>query len=78
MKRENGFSSPRPFSTISDDELTTFAAVFIPGGHAPLKDLGGDAELGRILRHFHEENKPTAVMLNPFSRFMRSIRSFPR
>ncbi|KAJ5843836.1 uncharacterized protein N7525_001577 [Penicillium rubens] len=62
MKRENGFSSPRPFSTISDDELTTFAAVFIPGGHAPLKDLGGDAELGRILRHFHEENKPTAVI----------------
>ncbi|KAJ5959570.1 ThiJ/PfpI [Penicillium vulpinum] len=62
MKRENGFSSPRPFSTISDGELTTFAAVFIPGGHAPLHDLGGDAELGRILRYFHRENKPTAVI----------------
>ncbi|KAJ5773239.1 hypothetical protein N7457_008135 [Penicillium paradoxum] len=62
MKRENGFSSPRPFSTISDDELATFAAVFIPGGHAPLQDLGADAELGRILRYFHKENKPTAVI----------------
>ncbi|KAJ5164260.1 ThiJ/PfpI [Penicillium coprophilum] len=62
MKRENGFTSPRPFGTISNDELTTFAAVFIPGGHAPLQDLGGDAELGRILRYFHEENKPTAVI----------------
>ncbi|KAJ5467297.1 ThiJ/PfpI [Penicillium sp. IBT 31633x] len=62
MKRENGFNTPRPFHTISDDELTSFAAVFIPGGHAPLRDLGADADLGRILRYFHEENKPTAVI----------------
>ncbi|KAI2726209.1 hypothetical protein CBS147332_3096 [Penicillium roqueforti] len=62
MKCENGFSRPRPFSTISNSELATFAAVFIPGGHAPLEDLGGDAELGRILRYFHQENKPTAVI----------------
>ncbi|KAJ5168528.1 uncharacterized protein N7482_004122 [Penicillium canariense] len=62
MRRENGFSRPRPFSTISDDELATFAGVFIPGGHAPLQDLGADPELGRILRFFHRENKPTAVI----------------
>lgn len=62
MKRENGFSTPRPFSTISNDELTTFAAVFIPGEHAPLRDLAANAELGRILRYFHQENKPTAVI----------------
>lgn len=62
MRRENGFSSPRPFASISDEELKTFAAVFIPGGHAPLVDLGGDEELGRILRYFHGENKPTAAI----------------
>ncbi|RAL05440.1 type 1 glutamine amidotransferase domain-containing protein [Aspergillus ibericus CBS 121593] len=62
MRRENGFSSPRPFSTITNEELTTFAAVFIPGGHAPLTDLGSDKELGRILRYFHGENKPTAAI----------------
>ncbi|KAJ5940165.1 ThiJ/PfpI [Penicillium verrucosum] len=62
MKRENGFSTPRPFNTINNDELTTFAAVFIPGEHAPLQDLAGNAELGRILRYFHQENKPTAVI----------------
>lgn len=62
MKRENGFSHPRPFSSISDDELATFAGVFIPGGHAPLSDLGTDKELGRILRYFHKENKPTAAI----------------
>lgn len=62
MKRENGFNRPRPFNTISDDELATFAGVFIPGGHAPLRDLGADPDLGRILRYFHQENKPTAAI----------------
>ncbi|CEN60911.1 Putative ThiJ/PfpI family protein [Aspergillus calidoustus] len=62
MKRENGFSRPRTLASISNDELSTFAGVFIPGGHAPLRDLGDDKELGRILRFFHEENKPTAAI----------------
>lgn len=62
MKRENGFASPRRFSDISDEELESFAGVFIPGGHAPLADLGDDPELGRILKHFHAEHKPTAAI----------------
>ncbi|KAL2110369.1 hypothetical protein VUR80DRAFT_1253 [Thermomyces stellatus] len=68
MKRENGFGRPRPFASISDEELRQFAGVFIPGGHAPLADLGADKELGRILRYFHEENKPTAAICHgPFA-----------
>jgi len=62
MKRENGFHSPRPFNTISNNELANFAGLFIPGGHAPLQDLGSNAELGRILRFFNKENKPTAAI----------------
>lgn len=62
MKRENGFSRPRPFGSIDDSELATFAGVFIPGGHAPVRDLGDDPELGRLLRYFHRENKPTAAI----------------
>lgn len=62
MKKENGFSRPRKFSEISDDELKGYAGVFIPGGHAPLSDLGDNPELGRILRHFHAEHKPTAAI----------------
>jgi putative intracellular protease/amidase len=62
MKRENGFSHPLPFSTISNEKLATFAGLFIPGGHAPLQDLGDDPELGRILRYFNKENKPTAAI----------------
>ena len=62
MKRENGFTTPRKFETISDEELQSFAGVFIPGGHAPLSDLGADKELGRILLHFHNNHKPTAAI----------------
>jgi len=62
MKRENGFSRPRKFSEISDEELQSYAGVFIPGGHAPLSDLGDNPELGRILAHFHQQQKPTATI----------------
>lgn len=62
MKRDNGFSHPRKFSDISDAELKSYAGVFIPGGHAPLSDLGEDPELGRILSHFHQQQKPTAAL----------------
>ena len=62
MKKENGFSRPRKFSEISDDELANFGGVFIPGGHAPLSDLGDNADLGRILSHFHSSAKPTAAL----------------
>lgn len=59
MKDGNNLDSPRPFASINDDELASYAGVFIPGGHAPLTDLGDDSELGRILLHFHNGQKPT-------------------
>jgi putative intracellular protease/amidase len=62
MKKENGFSRPKKFGDISDDELKSYAGVFIPGGHAPLRDLGDNPELGRILSHFHTQAKPTAAL----------------
>ncbi|CDO74872.1 hypothetical protein BN946_scf185004.g22 [Trametes cinnabarina] len=62
MEIENNIRSPRPFSSITDEELKTFDGVFIPGGHAPISDLGTNPELGRILLHFHNEHKATAVI----------------
>jgi putative intracellular protease/amidase len=62
MKKENGFSRPKKFSEISDEDLKGLAGVFIPGGHAPLSDLGDNPELGRILNHFHSQHKPTAAI----------------
>ncbi|ROW09620.1 hypothetical protein VMCG_02380 [Cytospora schulzeri] len=62
MKRDNGLARPRRFADIPDAELAGFAGIFLPGGHAPLADLGDNPELGRILRHFHASGKPTAAI----------------
>lgn len=61
MRLESNLYAPRPFREISDAELTSFSGIFIPGGHAPLTDLGADPELGRILLHFHNRQKPTGM-----------------
>ncbi|WP_429159504.1 type 1 glutamine amidotransferase domain-containing protein [Aeromonas media] len=39
-----------------------YAGLFIPGGHAPLIDLATDPEVGTLLRHFHDNHKPTAAI----------------
>ena len=39
-----------------------YAGLFIPGGHAPLIDLATDPEVGTLLRHFHDNRKPTAAI----------------
>jgi putative intracellular protease/amidase len=62
MKSENNLKHPKPFADISDDELRNYTGIFIPGGHAPLADLGDNKELGRILSHFHDNQKPTATI----------------
>jgi putative intracellular protease/amidase len=38
-----------------------FDAVYVPGGHAPMQDLLVSPELGRLLTHFHEKGKTTAL-----------------
>ena len=39
-----------------------FDAVYIPGGHAPMQDLLASPALGRLLRDFHAQGKPTALV----------------
>lgn len=39
-----------------------YAAVLVPGGHAPMQDLLNDASLGALLRQFHADGKPTALL----------------
>ncbi|KAF2875184.1 class I glutamine amidotransferase-like protein [Massariosphaeria phaeospora] len=62
MKTEKNFKHPTQFADIRDTSLKDYAGIFIPGGHAPLSDLGDNKDLGRILRHFHDRHKPTAVI----------------
>lgn len=55
-------NAPRTLREVIDGGLEQFAGVFFPGGHAPVVDLMQDADVGEILRHFHEAGKPTALL----------------
>jgi putative intracellular protease/amidase len=52
----------RTLRSVIDEGLDHYAAVFVPGGQAPVVDLMLDAEVGEILRHFHDRKKPTAFL----------------
>ena len=52
----------RSLASVIDRGFDGYAGVFVPGGHAPVVDLMQDAEMGMILRHFHETKKPTALL----------------
>src|SRR5215467_13773173 len=49
-------------SSVIKEGLDSYAAVFVPGGQAPVVDLMQDPDAGEILRHFHEFSKPTALL----------------
>ncbi|HEY9418913.1 MAG TPA: type 1 glutamine amidotransferase domain-containing protein [Candidatus Udaeobacter sp.] len=52
----------RTLSSLIKDGLDGYAAVFVPGGQAPVVDLMQDPDAGEILRHFHQHSKPTALL----------------
>ncbi len=52
----------RTLRSVIDEGLENYAAVFAPGGQAPVVDLMQDPDVGEILRHFHEHKKPTALL----------------
>lgn len=55
-------NAPISLRAAIDGGLDSYAGVFVPGGQAPAVDLMQDADLGEILRHFHEARKPTALL----------------
>lgn len=52
----------RTLRSVIEEGLDGYAGLFVPGGQAPVVDLMQDADLGTILRHFHERAKPTALL----------------
>lgn len=47
---------------VAAEGTQAYAALFLPGGHAPMADLMADPALGEILRQFHAAAKPTALI----------------
>ena len=54
--------APKKLRAVIDEGLDKFSAVFVPGGHAPIVDLSQDADFGEVLRYFHAQAKPTALL----------------
>jgi putative intracellular protease/amidase len=52
----------RTLRSVIDEGLDNYAAVFVPGGQAPVVDLMQDPEVGEILRHFHASKKLTVLL----------------
>ena len=49
-------------STLTEEHLRNFDAMFFPGGHAPTEDLAVSLEVARVLRFFHKQSKVTALV----------------
>lgn len=62
LLKDPKLAHPQKLSAIAAGDLNQYVGIFVPGGHAPMEDLWKDASLGKILRHFHNKNQPTALI----------------
>jgi len=52
----------RTLRAVIEEGLDQYAGVFVPGGQAPVVDLMQDPDMRTILQHFHDRQKPTALL----------------
>lgn len=57
-----GMQAPLRLADVARDGLSSYAAIFVPGGHAPMVDLATDPALGQLLRQAHAMHRPTALI----------------
>lgn len=57
-----GLRNPRLLSSFTDEELSAYKGLFLPGGHAPMIDLAHDTNCGRIINYFHSAAKPIGAI----------------
>ncbi|MAD53297.1 type 1 glutamine amidotransferase domain-containing protein [Idiomarina sp. UBA3162] len=58
----DGINDTHRLADVLKGDLSQFDGLFIPGGHAPLIDLVGNPEVGKLLTYFHNQQKPTAAI----------------
>jgi putative intracellular protease/amidase len=57
-----GFAQPVALSSLTDEQLAEFDAVFAPGGHGPMVDLADNADAGRLLAVLYRKRAPIATL----------------
>ncbi|WP_106403342.1 type 1 glutamine amidotransferase domain-containing protein [Actinocorallia populi] len=55
----DGLAHPLPLAQLNGDD---YDAIYLPGGHGPMADLVGDADLGRLLNAAQAEGKTVAAL----------------
>jgi putative intracellular protease/amidase len=61
---------PRNLSHLTDEEILSFDAVFFPGGHGPMVDLASNADVARVLRLLHLQQKTVAAVCHGSAAFL--------
>lgn len=63
LKIVNPLESPiLSLEDVLKSSLEKFNGIFVPGGHAPMIDLYKNKKLGIILKYFHKNRLPTALV----------------
>jgi putative intracellular protease/amidase len=57
-----GFREPVALSSMSDEEMASFDAVFVPGGHGPMVDLADNPDVTRLLQILHRKDATVAAL----------------
>lgn len=57
-----GFQRPAALSSMIDEEMAGFDAVFVPGGHGPMVDLADNPDVRRLL-HVLQDKQATIAAL---------------
>lgn len=61
-KSLKGLNSPITLAEAVKQSADGFVGILIPGGHGPMNDLAKNAQLGILLKQFHQKGKPTALI----------------
>ncbi|MCY4371999.1 MAG: type 1 glutamine amidotransferase domain-containing protein [bacterium] len=56
----SGFLTPTNLSTMTDEEIAEFDAVFVPGGHGPMVDMADNPDVTRVITILHEKQAAIA------------------
>jgi putative intracellular protease/amidase len=62
FRQTEGLKRPRKLSEVATQGVDDYVGVIVPGGFGPLQDLVTNADLGKILRAFHDSGRPTGMI----------------
>lgn len=66
---------PRVLEQLSEEELDSYDAIFLPGGHGPMQDLAHSNALGKIICHMQIKEKLIVAVCHGPAGLLPAIRA---